>query len=74
MKKTRYAEEQIAFTLRQAKTDTPIGEVIRKMGIFTQTFYRWKKQYVDILPRMNAGDSMPRITHFAQSPLWVPAS
>lgn len=22
-----------------------MGEVIRKMGISTQTFYRWKKQY-----------------------------
>ena len=24
---------------------TRVGEVIRKMGISTQTFYRWKKQY-----------------------------
>ena len=45
MKKTRYSEEQIAFALRQAETGTPVGEVIRKMGISTQTFYRWKKQY-----------------------------
>ena len=45
MKKTRYTEEQIAYALRQAETGTPVGEVIRKMGISTQTFYRWKKQY-----------------------------
>ena len=45
MKKTRYTEEQIAFALRQAETGTPVGEVIRKMGISKQTFYRWKKQY-----------------------------
>jgi putative transposase len=45
MKKTRYTEEQIAFALRQAETGTPVGGVIRKMGISTQTFYRWKKQY-----------------------------
>ena len=45
MKKTRYSEEQIAFALRQAETGTLVGEVIRKMGISTQTFYRWKKQY-----------------------------
>jgi len=45
MKKTRYSEEQIAFASRQAETGTPVGEVIRKMGISTQTFYRWKKQY-----------------------------
>jgi putative transposase len=24
---------------------SPVGEVIRKMGISTQTFYRWKRQY-----------------------------
>ena len=40
MKKTRYREEQIAFALRQAETGTAVGEVIRKMGISTQTFYR----------------------------------
>jgi putative transposase len=45
MKKTRYTEEQIAFALRQTETGTPVGEVIRTMCIFTQTFYRWKKQY-----------------------------
>lgn len=45
MKKTRYTEEQIAYALRQAEMGTPVGEVIRKMGISTQTFYRWKKQY-----------------------------
>jgi putative transposase len=45
MKKSRYTEEQIAFALRQAETGTPVGEVIRKMAISTQTFYRWKKQY-----------------------------
>jgi putative transposase len=42
MKKTWYTEEQIAFALRQGEMGTPAGEVIRKMGISTQTFYRWK--------------------------------
>ncbi len=37
--------EQIAFALRQAETGTPIAEVVRKMGVSEQTFYRWKKQY-----------------------------
>ena len=45
MKKSRYTEEQIAFALRQAETCTPVAEVVRKMGISEQTFYRWKKQY-----------------------------
>ena len=45
MKKGRFSEEQIAFALRQAETGTAVAEVIRKLGISEQTFYRWKKQY-----------------------------
>jgi len=45
MKKTRYTEEQIAYALRQAELGTPEAEVVRKMGVSEQTFYRWKKQY-----------------------------
>jgi putative transposase len=45
MKKTRHTEEQIAFALKQAETGTSVAEVIRRMGISEQTFYRWKKAY-----------------------------
>ena len=45
MKKTRHTEEQIAFALKQAETGTAVSEVIRRMGISEQTFYRWKKVY-----------------------------
>jgi putative transposase len=45
MKKSRYTEEQIAYALRQAETGTPVAEVIRRMGVSEQTFYRWKKVY-----------------------------
>lgn len=44
-KKTRHTEEQIAFALKQAETGTSGAEVIRRMGISEQTFYRWKKVY-----------------------------
>lgn len=50
MKKTRYTDEQIAFALRQAETGTPVKEVIRKMGISEQTFYRWKRLYGGLGP------------------------
>lgn len=46
MKKSQYNAEQIAFTLRQAETDTPVPELCRKIGISEQTFYRWKKKYL----------------------------
>ena len=43
--KKRFSEEQVAFALRQAETGISVQEVIRKMGISEQTFYRWKKKY-----------------------------
>ena len=43
MKKSRFTEEQIAYAMKQAETGTPVAEVIRRMGISEQTFYRWKK-------------------------------
>jgi putative transposase len=45
MKRSKYTEEQIAFALKQAELGTPVKEVIRKMGITEQTYYRWKKKY-----------------------------
>ena len=43
--KKKFTEEQIAYALKQAETGTPVSEVIRKMGITEQTYYRWKKKY-----------------------------
>lgn len=45
MKKSRYTEEQIAYALKQAETGASVSEVIRRMGVSEQTFYRWKKLY-----------------------------
>jgi putative transposase len=45
MMKSRLTDEQIAYALQQAEYDTPVMEVIRKIGISEQTFYRWKKKY-----------------------------
>ena len=50
MKKSKFSEEQISFALKQAETGTPVKEVIRKLGITEQTFYRWKKKYSGMLP------------------------
>jgi len=46
--KKRFTEQQIAFALRQAESGTPVSEIIRKMGISEQTFYRWKKKYAGL--------------------------
>ncbi len=45
VKKSKFTEEQISFALKQAETGTPVAEVIRRMGISEQTFYRWKQKY-----------------------------
>ncbi len=45
MEKKHFSEEQIAFVLRQAESGTSVAEIIRKLGISEQTFYRWKAKY-----------------------------
>jgi putative transposase len=34
--------------LKQAELGVPVGEVIRKVGISEQTFYRWKAKYAGL--------------------------
>jgi len=41
METTKFTEEQIAFALRQAETDTKVDEVCWKMGICEATFSNW---------------------------------
>ena len=45
MKKTCYTEEQIAFALKQAETDTREEKVCRTMGISEAIFYNRKKKF-----------------------------
>lgn len=44
MKRKRFSVEQIVAVLKQAELGTPVADLIRKVGITEQTFYRWKKQ------------------------------
>ena len=50
MKTSKFSEEQIAFALKQAETGTPVKEVVRKMGVSEQTFYRWKQKFGGMMP------------------------
>ena len=48
MRQKRFHVEQIVAVLKQAEAGVPLVELIRRMGISEQTFYRWKKQYVGL--------------------------
>ena len=48
MQRKRFSVEQIVGVLKQAEVGVPVAELIRKVGISEQTFYRWKKQYVGL--------------------------
>lgn len=50
MKKKRFSVEQIVAVLREAEFGAPVAELIRKVGISEQTFYRWKKVYGGLEP------------------------
>jgi len=45
MKRKRFSVEQIVAIVKQGELGTPVADLIRKIGITEQTFYRWKKQY-----------------------------
>ena len=46
--KKKFSMEQIVSVLKQAEVGVPIAELIRKVGISEQTFYRWKARYVGL--------------------------
>ena len=48
MKQKRFNVEQIVAVLKQAEAGVPLAELIRRVGISEQTFYRWKKQNVGL--------------------------
>ena len=45
MKRKRYADEQIAYALRQAEAGTPVTEICRQMGVSQQTSSTWRRKF-----------------------------
>jgi putative transposase len=49
MAKKRYQAEQIICKLREAEVEISkgqtIGQIVKRMGITEQTYYRWRKEY-----------------------------
>ena len=48
MKAKRYKEEQIVQILKEGQAGTPIGELCRKYGVSTATYYHWKAKYTGL--------------------------
>ena len=48
MKQKRFNVEQIVAVLKQAEAGVPLAELLRRIAVSEQTFYRWKKQYVGL--------------------------
>jgi putative transposase len=49
MAKKRFQAEQIIGKLREAEVEISkgqtIGQIVKKLGITEQTYYRWRKEY-----------------------------
>src|SRR5436190_10143611 len=45
MRKSRYKEEQIIAALKEAEAGTPVNDLLRRLGVSRNTFYRWKAKY-----------------------------
>ena len=44
-KKSKYTEEQIIHALREVDAGAKVQDVVRRLGVSEQTFYRWKSKY-----------------------------
>ena len=46
--KKKFSVEQMVSVLKQSEVGVPVAELIRKVGISEQTFYRWNAKYTGL--------------------------
>jgi Transposase len=56
MKKSRYKEEQIIAVLKEVDAGAKLQDVVRRLGVSEQTYYRWKAKYsgMEVMRRQEA--------------------
>lgn len=45
MKRKRFKEEQIITILKEAEQGVPVKDLLRKHGVSSPSFYKWKAKY-----------------------------
>ena len=45
MRKSKWTDAQIIGMLQEAEAGTPVTEICRRVGVSTETFYRWRKKF-----------------------------
>ncbi len=45
MKRSRFSEEQIIAILKEQEAGLPTGDVCRRHGVSSATFYKWKAKF-----------------------------
>ena len=48
MKRSKFAEEQVVYALREAEGGPPVGDLCRQLGVAEAPFYTWKKKYAHL--------------------------
>lgn len=48
MKKSKFSESQIVAILKEGESGVSVPEVLRKHGISSATYYKWKAKYAGL--------------------------